>query len=134
MASSDTALQRPVLVVDLDDTLVATDLLCEKILALLKQDPVRCMLVPFWLARGKAHLKQRLAENVEVDPACLPYREPVLDLIRRERSAADVSFSPQPATRALSREYLRTWACLTRHLDRTAQICAAPANWKRFAH
>src|SRR4051794_13777458 len=87
MPRSDSVAQRPVLVVDLDDTLVATDLLHEKVLALLKQHPLRCLLLPIWLARGKAHLKRKLAETVEVDPACLPYREAVLNFIRKERES-----------------------------------------------
>jgi hypothetical protein len=51
----------PPLCVDLDGTLIAGDLLWEALLALLRQRPWLLLLVPLWLLRGKAHLKEQLA-------------------------------------------------------------------------
>ena len=42
------------LVVDLDGTLVGTDLLIESLFVLAKRRPLRLLLVPLWLAKGKA--------------------------------------------------------------------------------
>ena len=72
------------LAVDLDGTLIATDLLWEGLFILLKQNPLYLFLVPFWLAGGPARLKQEIAARIDIDPASLPYREVLLDRIRTE--------------------------------------------------
>jgi 4-hydroxybenzoate polyprenyltransferase len=77
----------PVLVVDLDGTLIKTDLLVETTLALLKQSPLSLPLLPFWLARGKANLKERIAERTRIDVVSLPYNEEFLRFLRAERAA-----------------------------------------------
>jgi 4-hydroxybenzoate polyprenyltransferase/phosphoserine phosphatase len=76
---------KPALVVDLDGTLIATDLLYEAMLALLKHHPRDLLKVPGWLMRDKATLKMELAERIEIDPGNLPYREEVLEMIRQAR-------------------------------------------------
>src|SRR5947209_3045831 len=55
------------LCVDLDGTLIQGDLLHEACVALLRHDPLRSALLPVWLLRGKAYLKERLAEHVTLD-------------------------------------------------------------------
>lgn len=77
--------KRP-LCVDLDGTLLASDSLHELALALAGQDPRGVFELPAWLARGRAHLKARLAERVVLDPAGLPYRPEVLEAIRAARA------------------------------------------------
>ena len=74
------------LVVDLDGTLLRSDLLVETGLLLARDDP-RQLLSPFrWLARGRAALKHELARRTEVDVATLPYDENVLAFIREARA------------------------------------------------
>ncbi len=75
----------PPLYVDLDGTLIATDLLHESMLKLFRASPVSLLRLPFWLMRGKAYMKRRIAERVEVDPQALPYRQEVLETIQRAR-------------------------------------------------
>jgi 4-hydroxybenzoate polyprenyltransferase len=70
------------LCVDLDGTLLKTDLLYESVLALLRINPLYLLLLPWWLMRGKAALKQEISRRVELDPAFLPYDERVLELVR----------------------------------------------------
>lgn len=77
----------PVLCVDLDGTLIRGNLLWECILVVLKSSPAILLLLPFWLLRGRAFLKQQLAARVHLDPARLPYRQQVLDLVRDEQLA-----------------------------------------------
>lgn len=67
---------------DLDGTLLRTDLLYEAVLALLRSNPFYLLLLPFWLLRGKAALKAEISRRVELDPADLPYDERVLELLR----------------------------------------------------
>lgn len=75
------------LAVDLDGTLIATDLLWEGLFMLLRRQPFAIFLVPFWLAGGPARLKLEIARRVDLDPANLPYRQEVLALLRAERAA-----------------------------------------------
>jgi len=77
----------PILAVDLDGTLVRSDLLHETFWAAFARDwrvPFRALAA---LMRGRAALKARLAELALPDPAALPYQEAVLDLIRERRAA-----------------------------------------------
>lgn len=74
------------LCVDLDGTLVRTDMLHETLLLLMRAAPLSVATVPGWLAGGKARFKHRVAERVEFDPATLPYRAEVLDLIHAARA------------------------------------------------
>lgn len=75
-----------VLCIDCDGTLLRTDLLHESVMLLLKQAPWALLWLPFWLMRGKAYMKARIAEHVRFNWATLPYCPEVLDLIRVERA------------------------------------------------
>jgi len=72
------------LAVDLDGTLIATDLLWEGLFALLKKNPLYLFLVPFWLAGGPARLKQAIAARIDIDPAALPYRQNLVERLRAD--------------------------------------------------
>src|SRR5437868_3241528 len=74
-----------VLFVDLDGTLVATDILWEALILAVKRRPWLALKVPLWACRGRAVLKSRLAALVEPDPRDLPYRPEVLDFLRRQK-------------------------------------------------
>jgi 4-hydroxybenzoate polyprenyltransferase/phosphoserine phosphatase len=73
------------LCVDLDGTLVKTDLLLEGVLLLLKQNILFLFLLPCWLLRGKAYLKQEVSRRVRIDVATLPYHQALLALLREAR-------------------------------------------------
>lgn len=73
------------LAVDLDGTLIATDLFWESLFLLLRSKPLTLLLLPFWLLRGKAALKAEIARRVELDPVDLPYRPEVLEWLTAER-------------------------------------------------
>jgi 4-hydroxybenzoate polyprenyltransferase len=75
------------LAVDLDGTLIATDLLWEGLFILLRQNPLCLFLIPFWLLAGPARLKTELAARIDIDPAGLPYRETLIERLREEREA-----------------------------------------------
>jgi 4-hydroxybenzoate polyprenyltransferase/phosphoserine phosphatase len=74
------------LLVDLDGTLLRTDMLHESALFLLRDQPGKIFLIPYWLSRGKAFLKERLAALCDFDPAVLPYRQDFLDWLRQQRA------------------------------------------------
>jgi 4-hydroxybenzoate polyprenyltransferase len=76
----------PPLVVDLDGTLLRTDLLHESALRLLKQKPWAILLLPLWLIRGRAYLKHRIFQLVQPDCDLLPVHEELLDWLRAEKA------------------------------------------------
>lgn len=75
------------LCVDMDGTLLRTDTLDESLLALLKQDPFSLLRLPHWLLRGRAVLKQQLAQRTHIDAQTLPRHEAVVDWLRQQKAA-----------------------------------------------
>jgi 4-hydroxybenzoate polyprenyltransferase len=80
------ATRRLPLAVDCDGSLIRTDLLHEAVFALLKTRWWMIFALPLWLLRGRALLKRRLAEQVRIDAATLPYNEELLAWLREERA------------------------------------------------
>ena len=74
------------LCVDLDGTLIRTDLLWESLARLLRRNPFQLLPVLFWWMRGRAYLKQQLNRRVTIDPAALPYHEPFLAFLREQKA------------------------------------------------
>ena len=74
------------LVVDLDGTLIHSDLLWEAILIFIKVRFLQLWRLPFWLFSGKAGFKEKMAGMVEIDPQALPYDQILLDDLARQRS------------------------------------------------
>jgi 4-hydroxybenzoate polyprenyltransferase len=71
--------------VDLDGTLIHSDLLFESFLLLLKQQPLSVFLIPFWLFQGKAFLKAQIAQRVVLNPLALPYNQELLLWLHKQR-------------------------------------------------
>jgi len=74
------------LVVDLDGTLLRTDLLVESALRLVKQKPWFALLMPLWLLRGRAYLKHRIFQLIKLDASLLPPHEEVLAWLKDEKT------------------------------------------------
>lgn len=75
------------LCVDLDGTLVATDTLLESLLVLVKRRPLYLLLLPWWLIRGRASFKQKVAEVAPLDVTGLPYRHDFLYFLKEQKEA-----------------------------------------------
>lgn len=76
-----------VLVVDLDGTLIRSDMLLESFWSTFAQDWRAPMRAVAGLAKGRAALKARMADHAVIDPAALPYCPAVLERIRDWRAA-----------------------------------------------
>jgi hypothetical protein len=74
------------LVVDLDGTVLRTDLLVESALHLIKQKPWSALLMLLWLVRGRAYLKHRIFQLVEIDASLLPPHEELLTWLKDEKT------------------------------------------------
>lgn len=75
------------LVVDIDGTLLKTDLLFESIAAMLIQQPLAALRVPSWIYLGRAHLKARLADGVALDLDHMPLDPEVMAFVTTEKES-----------------------------------------------
>lgn len=73
------------LVVDLDGTLINTDMLHESALKLLSKNPISALKLPYWLSQGKAMLKAKLAARTSIDASTLPYNQKLLDWLNEQQ-------------------------------------------------
>lgn len=70
------------LCVDMDGTLVRSDLSIESALALLRRNPLYLLVLPLWLLRGLAYCKRQIARRVVLDVAHVPLDPRVLGWLR----------------------------------------------------
>jgi 4-hydroxybenzoate polyprenyltransferase len=73
------------LVVDLDGTLISTDLLVESASHFLIQHPFQFFRPLLWLLRGKTVLKTELAQRVDLDVLSLPYNHDVIQWLQMQK-------------------------------------------------
>ena len=73
------------LFVDLDGTLLKTDILFEEILILLKRNIFYCLSLLFWLARGRAYLKFQLSKRVDMPVETLPVNTEFLKYLHMQK-------------------------------------------------
>ncbi|WP_423823640.1 UbiA family prenyltransferase [Salinisphaera sp. SPP-AMP-43] len=73
------------LVVDLDGTLVHTDLLIESAFVLVREQPHKLLRMPGWYRHGKATLKSEIASRADLDVEHLPYNHELLDYLGAEK-------------------------------------------------
>jgi 4-hydroxybenzoate polyprenyltransferase/phosphoserine phosphatase len=74
------------LVVDLDGTLINTDMLHESAIAAFRQNPLVIFKILLWLTRGKAYLKDNLAKLATINVETLPYNQAFLTWLKSKRN------------------------------------------------
>ena len=85
MAEASTTAPRP-LCVDLDGTLVKTDTFAQALLLLIRTRPAALFSIPGWAAGGLAAFKRRIAQEIQLDPAALPYHSELLAFLKSEKA------------------------------------------------
>lgn len=73
------------LIVDLDGTLIHTDMLHESAISILRKNIFYAFLFLFWLIKGKAVLKKHLASRIDFNPKLLPYNKELLEWLRQQK-------------------------------------------------
>lgn len=73
------------LVVDLDGTLIKTDLLLESFMLLIRANPLNALFAFIWLLKGKANLKSQIARKVDIPVQYLPYNDAVIQYVTEQR-------------------------------------------------
>jgi 4-hydroxybenzoate polyprenyltransferase/phosphoserine phosphatase len=81
---SDQSVNVP-LVVDLDGTLLRTDLLHESIVSLFKKKPWKLLAIFFRSIRGRKYAKRRIFAEARLDPAVLPIHTELVAMLRAEK-------------------------------------------------
>ena len=76
-----------VIAVDLDGSLVQSDMLIESLFMFVRASPLQVFRLFAWLLRGKAYFKARIADVVVPDATTLPYNRPLLQWLETQRSA-----------------------------------------------
>lgn len=75
------------LCIDLDGTLIRSDLLVEGLFALAARNPLDALRAPLWLLKGKANLKLEVARRADISVDSLPYNQRLLEHLRKQRAA-----------------------------------------------
>ncbi len=102
------------LVIDLDGTLLRTDLLLEGIITLLRRNPLMLLLMLLWLPRGRAFFKRRIAESAGLDVATLPANEALLAHIEARKAAGQAIVLATAADELMALRALRRFPVFDR--------------------
>ena len=74
------------LIVDLDGTLLRSDILYELILLLIKKKPYVLFLIMLWLLKdGKASVKKKLNRYFKLDITSLPYNSEIINYLKQKK-------------------------------------------------
>ncbi len=90
------------LFVDLDGTLVKSDLFIENMMALLRLRPWYLMVIPFWMIGGIARLKMKIAKRVRLPVDKLPMQDDFVAFLRQGAEAGRPIYLATAATRHLA--------------------------------
>lgn len=91
MASPVAVQNAPVpLCVDLDGTVIRSDMLWESMARLLRRNPLFLFAIGFWFLRGRAYLKQQIARRTRVDISRVPLCPAFHEFMLKEREKRPV--------------------------------------------
>ena len=77
------------LIVDLDHTLINTDLLLESSKGVLGKSPWLIFHYLYWLSKGKGYLKDQLVRRFEINIVELPFNETVIAYIQKRKKLGE---------------------------------------------
>ncbi len=106
------------LAVDLEGTLLPSDLLTELLLILAKTRPLKLLRMPFWLLHGLAAFKERIAMEAIPDVATLPYDRTVLAYLDEQKRQGRPLVLATGADQAVARK-------IAQQLDRFDTVLAS---------
>ena len=72
------------LCVDLDGTLIDGDVTFETILLFVKHYPLKTPLLFWWILKGRAHMKTKLASVVDIRADLLPYNQKFVEFLKQQ--------------------------------------------------
>lgn len=110
------------LCVDLDGTLIRTDSLLETWVTAFRRNPLRCLWACLQLVRGRGRLKSALAAVAIPLAGQLPYREAILQLVRREAAAGREIVLSTGAAEPVAEAVAGTVGCFDTVLSSNARV------------
>lgn len=75
------------IVFDLDGTIVADDSIMHATIAAVRKRPVLLIFIIFWICRGKVFFKNKLMQNITINPEDFVFREDVLEYAKTAKAA-----------------------------------------------
>ena len=72
--------------VDLDGSLIYTDILYETFLNAFSKNPFIIFLMPIWILGGKANLKRKLAELAVIEVSSLPFNLELINWLKQQKN------------------------------------------------
>lgn len=108
-------------VVDLDGTLIKSDLLAETVNRFLVEQPFQLFNLFIWLVKGKIAFKTHLAETIVIDVSTLPYNGTLIEWLREQKSLGRQIVLATASHRLLADQ-------VARHLDLFDDVMATDAN------
>ncbi len=81
---------KPKICVDLDGTLIKTDILFETALLFLKENVLNIFLMLAWILKSKATLKNNLSKRVHINASLLPYNQELLQFLHKNKNEYDL--------------------------------------------
>lgn len=112
---------RTPLAVDLDGSLLRSDLLIESLFVLARQRPLQLLRLPLWWLGGRARLKRKLAQLAMPDIYSLPYRTEVLGYLREQKAMGRTLVLATAADERLAR-------AIAAHLDLFDAVLASDGH------
>jgi 4-hydroxybenzoate polyprenyltransferase len=97
--------------VDLDGTLLKTDLLCEAIIQLIKRNPFHLFKIFGWRLKGKAFFKSKVAEYIPIKSQFLPYNQKVLNFLEQASKNAHPLFLATGAPKVYAEQIANHLGC-----------------------
>jgi 4-hydroxybenzoate polyprenyltransferase len=91
------------LFVDMDGTLLRTDMLVESYFSRVRAEPAVLLKSLYWLAQGRARLKDELANGFAPDPTTLPFHEPLCDYLREQAASGRPLFLATASDQRIAR-------------------------------
>ena len=110
------------LVLDLDGTLLRTDLLLESALHYLKRHPFGLFLLVVWACRGFAHLKDQLANRTELPIDHLPLNEQLAAYARGQADRGRVVIAASAANHRLAARVCARFSFISEVIGSTDQL------------
>jgi 4-hydroxybenzoate polyprenyltransferase len=104
VGGTDNSREAQLIFVDLDQTLVRTDLFIESILLFLKQNPLHIFFILSWLLRGISYAKHHIAQKVDIDVTSLPWEIRLLDYLKEQKALDRPLFLATAAPRRYAEE------------------------------
>jgi 4-hydroxybenzoate polyprenyltransferase len=112
----------PSIYVDLDGTFIKSDMLLETCINTLKRKPYMFFLLPFWLLKGRAHLKEKLCLHAEIDVSSIPIHTKTYEFLQRQKANGSRIILATASNESIARQFVQSYAVFDDFIASSGQI------------